>query len=247
MYHFAPPASSQAQVETDAAVETASDDTFGTRVHDYLVANPETLLDVQTALQQKQAERQQQAASAALAENQDKLYQPAFDAEFGNPEGAITVVEFFDYNCGYCRRALSDMDDIIAANEDVRFVLKEIPVLGPDSEAAEKVSYAFLKIAPEKYEDFHRALMGSGTRANDASARAVANALGVDDAAIDAAMEQFPAEEALSAHFALASAIGVNGTPAYIIGDRLISGAVGADVLQETIDNVRDCGKSVCS
>ena len=242
IYHFETPETTE--VAKAPAVTTKD---FDQRIHDYLVANPEVMLEVQTALQQKQADQQRQAASEALAANQDKLYLPAYDAEFGNPNGAITVVEFFDYNCGYCRRALTDMDELIEDNPDVRFVLKEIPVLGPDSEAVQKVSYAFFKIAPEKYEDFHRALMGSGARATADSARAVAASLGVDGAAIDAAMQEYPADEALQAHFALAGAIGVNGTPAYIVGDTLISGAVGADRLQATIDNVRDCGKATCS
>ncbi len=236
-----------AQPESQEQVAAPADDDFGTKVHDYLVENPEVLLDVQVALQRKQAEEQQKAASAALAENQDKIYQPAYDAELGNPDGAITVVEFFDYNCGYCRRALSDMDEIIADNNDVRFILKEIPVLGPESEAAQRVSYAFFKVAPEKYADFHRALMGSGNRATDQTARAVAAAFGVDNAAIDQAMEEYPAEEALAEHFALAQAVGVTGTPAYIVGDTMLHGAVGVDRIQQVIDNVRDCGSGTCT
>nr|WP_272211789.1 DsbA family protein [Marinicella sp. W31]MDC2877679.1 DsbA family protein [Marinicella sp. W31] len=139
------------------------------------------------------------------------------------------------------------MDEIIANNDDVRFILKEIPVLGPESEAAQRVSYAFFKVDPDQYEDFHRALMGSGNRATDESARAVAAAFGVDDAQIDAAMAEFPAEAALEEHFALASSIGVNGTPAYIVGDTMLHGAIGADRIQQIIDNVRDCGQGTCS
>lgn len=247
IYQFAPPAKT-AKVAPTAEPASADDQPdFGARVHDYLVSNPEVLLDVQTALRDKQAEEQQAMASQVIADNRDKLYLPAYDSVLGNPDGDITVVEFFDYNCGYCRRALSDMDAIIANNDDVRFVLKEIPVLGPESEAVQRVSYAFFKAAPEKYEDFHRALMGSGARATDTTARAIAASLGVDDAAIDQAMEQYPAEEALQEHFGLAGAIGVSGTPSYIVGDMVMPGAVGADRIQQAIDNVRECGKGVCS
>ncbi|TNB47904.1 DsbA family protein [Martelella lutilitoris] len=230
----------------EQAAASGTDD-FGTRVHDYLVANPEILLDVQTALQRKQAEEQQKEAQAAIAANQNLIFQPEFDAVLGNPDGDITVVEFFDYNCGYCRRALADMDEIIADNDDVRFILKEIPVLGPESQAAQRVSYAFFKITPETYPDFHRALMGSGNRATDESARAVAAAFGVDSDQIDAAMEEFPPEAALEEHFALANAVGVTGTPAYIVGDTMLHGAIGADRIQQVIDNIRDCGQGTCS
>ncbi len=240
IYGFASP-----QPREQVAAPATGD--FGTRVHDYLVANPEVLLDVQAALQRKQAEEQQQAAQAAIAENQDRIFQPEFDAVLGNPDGAITVVEFFDYNCGYCRRALADMDEIIADNDDVRFILKEIPVLGPESQAAQRVSYAFFKVAPEKYPDFHRALMEAGNRATDESARAVASAFGVTSDQIDAAMAEFPPEAALQEHFALASAVGVTGTPAYIVGDTMLHGAIGADRIQQVIDNIRDCGQGTCS
>ncbi|WP_174801850.1 DsbA family protein [Martelella limonii] len=255
IYHFAPPQTmaeaplpEKIAAPLPEAPQIAEDDAaFGARVHDYLVSNPEILLDVQTALQQKQAEEQQAQASQVIAANQDKLYLPDHDTVLGNPDGAITVVEFFDYNCGYCRRAMSDMDDIIAKNDDVRFVLKEIPVLGPESEATQRISYAFFKAAPDKYEEFHRALMGSGARATEQTARAVAASLGVDDAAIDQAIKDYPAEAALEEHFALASALGVSGTPSYIVGDTMLPGAIGADRIQQTIDNIRDCGKGVCS
>lgn len=246
IYHFAPPAQvAEAPKAAPAPSEDQAD--FGQRVHDYLISNPEVLLDVQTALQDKQADEQLAMASQVIANNQDKLYLPAYDTVLGNPDGDITIVEFFDYNCGYCRRAMADMDAIIATNDDVRFVLKEIPVLGPESEAVQRVSYAFFKVAPEKYEAFHRAMMGSGARATDATARAVAASLGVDDAAIDQAMQEYPAQEALQEHFGLAGALGVSGTPSYIVGDVMMPGAVGADRIQKTIDNIRACGKGVCT
>ncbi|WP_176084169.1 DsbA family protein [Martelella sp. HB161492] len=242
IYHFTPPA----QTAVTETPDTSQGD-FGQRVHDYLVANPEVMLEVQTALQQKQMADEQAAAKAALVANKDKLLEPDHDAVFGNKDGAINVIEFFDYNCGYCRRAVPDMDGIIAKNDDVRFVLKEIPVLGPDSEAAQRVSYAMLRVAPDKYSDFHHALMESGTKANEETAIAVAASLGVDEATIRQAMTDYPAKDALDPHFALARAIGVTGTPAYIIGDTLIQGAVGADTLQKAIDNVRSCGDANCS
>ncbi len=85
----------------------------------------------------------------------------------GNPKGDVTIVEFFDYNCGYCRHALSDMEAMLEKDKNVRFVLKEFPILGPDSMAAHKVADAFRKLAPEKYGDFHVALLGSEDRANE--------------------------------------------------------------------------------
>ncbi|TCT39526.1 DsbA family protein [Martelella mediterranea] len=244
IYHYGTPGSDQNETQAAAVSE---DQDIGPQIRDYLLENPEILLDVQAALREKQVAEQQKAAAEVLAQNQEKLYQPDYDFELGNPDGAITVVEFFDYNCGYCRRALADMDELIATNDDVRFILKEIPVLGPESEAVQRVSYAFMRIAPEKYEDFHRALMQSGGRATEDTALAVADSLGFDAETMQQAMVDYPGDEALQEHFALASSIGVNGTPAYIVGDALISGAVGADTLQDRIDNVRECGSATCS
>jgi protein-disulfide isomerase len=197
-------------------------------------------------LQQKQLKAQQAQAEGAIAENEAAIFNSANDTALGNPDGDVTVVEFFDYNCGYCKRALSDMDEILKADTNVRFVLKELPILGPDSLAAHKVSAAFRDLAPEKYGEFHRALLGGEERATEETAIAVAGRLGVSEADIRKAMEEKPHDDAVREAYSLANSLGITGTPSYVVGKEMVFGAVGAEELSQKIANVRACGKTAC-
>ncbi|MEN9894606.1 MAG: hypothetical protein RIR97_458 [Pseudomonadota bacterium] len=219
---------------------------IGDFIKQYLIENPEVLLDVQSALEQKQAEEQAKKSSELIGSNRDSIFHSPDDVVLGNPKGSVTIVEFFDYNCHYCKIALPDMEAIIEKDSDVRFVLKEFPILGPDSIAAHKVADAFRLIAPEKYHDFHRALLGGDERATETRALAVAAKLGVTEAEIQAKMKASPFKVRATKVYSLAEKMGINGTPAYIIGNETMSGAVGIDLLSSKVSNVRTCGKTVC-
>ena len=119
----------------------------------------------------------------------DKIYKSAHDGIVGNPNGKVTIVEFFDYNCGYCKRAIEDMQAMTAADPDLRFVLKEFPILGPDSQKASVVSMAFHNLMPEKYGEFHNQLLGGHGRAGEATAIKIAVSLGADEAKLREAMK----------------------------------------------------------
>ena len=151
--------------DTPAAMTTPSGGTLDrkaveTIVREYLLANPEVLLEVQQALDAKQKEEQKVAQKAIIDGAHDKIYRSAHDGIVGNPDGKVTIVEFFDYNCGYCKRAIEDMQAMTAADPDLRFVLKEFPILGPESQKASVVSMAFHHMMPEKYGEFHNQLLG---------------------------------------------------------------------------------------
>ena len=131
------------------ALDDAQKKEIGEFIKEYLVENPEILIDVQEALQKKQEEQQQAKAQSAITDNAKAIFSSPYDIALGNPKGDVTIVEFFDYNCGYCKRALSDMDEVLKEDQNVRFVLKELPILGPDSLAAHMVSAAVRDLAPE--------------------------------------------------------------------------------------------------
>ncbi len=228
------------------AFDAKQKEEIGALVKEYLLANPEILMDMQEALQQKQMQAQQQQASAAITDNQKAIFNAAEDISLGNPDGDVTIVEFFDYNCGYCKRALSDMDAMLEADKNVRFVLKELPILGPDSLAAHKVSAAFRDLAPEKYGEFHRALLGGEERATEETAIALAVKLGVNEADIRKQMEVKPHDDAVRNAYSLAQSLGITGTPSYVIANEAVFGAVGVDELTEKVANVRSCGKAAC-
>ena len=228
------------------ALDDKQKEEIGAFIKEYLLENPEILLDVQEALQAKQAAAQQVKAEPAIVENAKAIFSSEYDIALGNPEGDVTVVEFFDYNCGYCKRALTDMDEVLAKDKNVRFVLKELPILGPDSLAAHKVSGAFRDLAPEKYGEFHRALLGNEGRATEESAIALAVTLGVSEEAIRKQMEEKPHDEAVRQAYSLANSLGITGTPSYVIAKETVFGAIGAETINEKVANVRSCGKATC-
>ena len=221
------------------ALDAKQKEEIGAYIKEYLLANPEILMDMQEALQQKQMQAQQQQAEAAIAKNQKAIFNAKYDISLGNPDGDVTIVEFFDYNCGYCKRALSDMDAMLEADKNVRFVLKELPILGPDSLAAHKVSAAVRDLAPEKYGEFHRALLGGEGRADggerDRSRRQARRQRRPTSAR---PMEEKPHDDAVRDTYTLAQSLGITGTPSYVISNEAVFGAVGVDELS---DEGRQC------
>ncbi|ASY62446.1 protein-disulfide isomerase [Sinorhizobium sojae CCBAU 05684] len=232
--------------QSAAALDAKQKEEIGAFIKEYLLANPEIMLEVQEALTAKQRAQQQEAATAAIANNRSAIFNSAHDIALGNPEGDVTIVEFFDYNCGYCKRALSDMDQILAKDKNVRFVLKELPILGPDSLAAHRVSAAFRAIAPEKYGDFHRELLSAEERATEDTAIAVAARLGVTEEKLREKMEDDSHDAAVREAYMLANDLGITGTPSYVIGSEAVFGAVGSGELTKRVANMRQCGKTIC-
>ena len=210
-----------------------------TVVHEYLLANPQILVEMQTALQAQEEERQRLTQQQTIRQSAEEIFDAEHDGIIGNPEGNVTVVEFFDYNCGYCKRALADMEAMVAADPELRFVLKELPILGPDSQAAHVVSMAFRALAPEKYGEFHRALLGGG-RATEAAAIEIALAQGVDEAALREEMKNPAIAEAFGSTYQLADRLSITGTPSYVVGNEVVFGALGQDVLEEKVELVRN-------
>ncbi len=214
-------------------------------VRNYLLKNPEIMSEVQTALETKREADAKSTQTAFLATAGADLFANANDAVIGNPNGDVTVVEFFDYNCGYCRRALSDMDALVKADPNVRFVLKELPILGPDSVKAHIVAQAFRKLMPEKYGDFHRALLSIG-HADEASAIATATSLGANEADIKLAMGSPEIGQLFDQNNQMAQGLNITGTPSYVIKDTVVPGALGYEVLSQNVANVRKCQSATC-
>lgn len=227
---------SERQSEATAATNRAEIEAI---VHDYLLANPEILIEMQTALEQKMREQQAAASRQAIAESADLIFNSEYDGVIGNPDGDVTVVEFFDYNCGYCRRALSDMEALVQSDPNLRFVLKEFPILGPESHEAHVVSMAFRELMPEKYGEFHRKLLGGGGRADGESAMKIALELGADEAQLRERMRDPEIEAAFRKTYELADRLQITGTPSYVIGQELVFGALGKDHLSEKIESAR--------
>lgn len=208
-------------------------------VRDYLVANPQILMEMQASLERQEQDMQAELQRDTIAEATDLIYYSKFDGIIGNPNGNVTVVEFFDYNCGFCKRAFDDMEQMVAADPELRFVLKELPILGADSQKAHLVSMAFRQLAPEKYAQFHEVLLVSGARATEGAAILAAVALGVDEAALRNEMKNPDIARAINETYDLASRLAITGTPSYVVGNEVVFGALGHAVLTEKVEQLR--------
>ncbi|UOM33074.1 DsbA family protein [Acuticoccus sp. I52.16.1] len=216
-----------------------------TIVREYLIANPEVLEEAFGALQAKRQAAAEEERAEALVAVRGELETSPHNAILGNPEGDVTLVEFFDYNCGYCRRALDDLERLIEADPDLRVVMKELPVLGEASVRASAVSIAVHQVAPEAYPEFHRKLLSSDGRADDEAAFSVVEQMGLPRDEIEATMRSDVVGEAIQESTRLARLLQIEGTPSYVIGDTMEYGAVGYDQLRARINQQR-CGADEC-
>ena len=216
-------------------------------VKEYLVAHPEVLEEAMAVLSKRQAADEAAKSEASVAENADKIFNSPRGVVLGNKDGDVTFVEFFDYNCGYCKRAMSDMLDLMKSDSKLKVVLKEFPVLGEGSVEAAKVAVAVRMQDPggKKYLDFHQKLLGGRGPADKARAMAAAKEAGLDTARIEKDMASPEVRATIEENFKLAEAMGMNGTPSYVIGKQVVVGAVGLDGLKEKIGEAR-CGKATC-
>ncbi len=199
------------------------------------MANPEVISEAQAALEVKQQEQQRVANLQVIQDNKSEIFSAAADGVIGNPKGNVTIVEFYDYNCGYCRRAQADMLALTKANPDLRFVLKEFPILGPDSQKAHVVSQAFQHLLPARFEEFHNQLIESKGRATEEAAIKIAVSLGADEAKLREEMKNPAIADIFGKTYELANKLQITGTPSYVVGDEVVFGALGAEALSEKI------------
>ncbi|MDJ0930770.1 DsbA family protein [Breoghania sp.] len=226
--------------------DVASQPANGDFIRTYLLKNPEIIRDALFELERRKAEAEQKERFATIDQNKSILFDSTRQAVLGNPKGDVTLVEFFDYNCGYCKRVLGDMNRLIDEYPNLRIVLKEFPVLGQGSVEAAQVATAVNMIAPEKYDAFHQALLTTKGRANGAKAIAVTEQIGIDQAALTKALKDPEIGATLDESYGLAKSLELTGTPSYVIGEEIVFGAVGYDELKTKIDDIRACGSTSC-
>jgi len=200
--------------------------------------NPEIVMEAIETLRVREDEARAELAAQALVENRALLQNDPNAPVIGNPEGDVTIVEFFDYNCGYCRRVFSSVTELLEGDENIRVVMREWPILGEESVFAARASLASRKQG--KYEEFHKALMGNEGRADEATVIQVARSVGLDVKQLRADMEAPEIAEHFQASQQLTQSLGVNGTPAFVFGDTLIPGAIEVDQMRSLIESLRE-------
>ena len=209
-------------------------------VREYLLRNPEILQEALVELEKRQALAEERSRASAFQANRELLYRSPNQVVLGNPQGDVTLVEFFDYNCGFCKRALSETMDLLRADPRIRFVLKDFPVLSQGSVEAAQVAVALkMQIQGAKYMEFHTKLLGGRGQADRARALDVAREVGADMARLQRDMGSAQVRDTLAENARLAELLRINGTPTYIIGDEVVVGAVGIDKLRENIVRAR--------
>jgi protein-disulfide isomerase len=217
-------------------------------IRDYLLRNPELLQEVIQEMERRQAQAEAEKHREAIKEHAQALFNSNRQVVLGNPQGDVTMVEFFDYNCGFCRKALEDKLALVKADPKLRLVLKEFPVLGEGSTQAAQIAVSVRmqdKTGGKKYLEFHQKLFASRGQIDKARALAVVREVGLDATRAERDMASDEVRLTLEEGFKLAEALGINGTPTYVLNGQVVVGAVGIEKLREAINTVR-CGKATC-
>lgn len=219
------------------AADEMSQSQFDQRVHDYILAHPEVVMQALQSLDARQHEADAKEAKAVLAAKADEVFRDPESPVGGNAQGNVTMVEFFDYNCPYCRQVAPVMGQAVADDPQLRIVYKEFPILGPDSVFAAKAALAAERQG--KYAAFHKALFATRTRVSEAVVLKVAAEAGLDVARLKTDMQQPEIQASIDRNMKLAQALKINGTPGFVVGDRIFPGATDLATMKSLIEQAR--------
>jgi len=208
-------------------------------VREFILNNPEIIVEAVHSLQEREKQESHQRLKATLVAKRSELLNDPATPVGGNPKGDVTIVEFFDYRCGYCKRVMPALQEVLKTDNNVRFVFKEFPILGPESVVASKAALAASMIDKGKYEAFHWALMKTTGALPESRVMKIAADAGFDVKALKKAMDDPKIETLIRRNYALAEALEINGTPAFIIGDHVIRGATDLAAFRQVIAKAR--------
>jgi protein-disulfide isomerase len=226
----------QTPASTPKPISPEQRETIETVLREYLLKNPSIIREASQALQQQEERQKQEQARTGLKKFNAEIYSDQDSPSVGNPKADVTVVVFFDYNCGYCKGTVPAIEDLVKQDPAVRLIYKEYPILGATSMIAARAALAANQQG--KYVEFHRALMAAQV-INLVSIKTTAARLGLDYLKLRKDMDDLQVTEALSRNLNLANALEIHGTPGYIVGDRLIPGAIDSAALAQLVRDQR--------
>jgi protein-disulfide isomerase len=209
------------------------------RVRAYLLANPELIVEALDELERRRQSAQADADADIVAANAAALTADGFSPVFGNPDGDVTIVKFSDYRCGYCKAAHPVLTGLLAEDPGLRLVVKEFPILGPDSTLAARAAMAAEALDPGRFPAFHDAMLGWQGALDEAAVFRLAAEAGYDEATLRLEMEEPAIADNLRATFDLARSLGLEGTPSFVIGSRVLRGFAPAEQMRALIDEAR--------
>jgi protein-disulfide isomerase len=219
------------------ATATMASDAFERRVRDYLLEHPEVIMEAVQRLEARTRATEEGEAQATLKSRPDEVFRDPASPVGGNPSGDVTMVEFFDYNCPYCRKVGSAVRETIASDAGLRVVYKEFPILGPNSVVAAKAALAAHRQG--RYIAFHEALMQAKGVADEANALRIAAELGLDVGRLKADMADAAIQATIDRNLQLAQALRIGGTPGFVIGEKIVRGSTDAATLRDLVDKAR--------
>lgn len=233
-----------AQTQSDAGAPTAMTEAerqdFRAEVRAYLLENPEVLMEAIAILEDRQAAAEEANDAALVEANRAAIFDDPASWSGGNPQGDITVVEFMDYRCGYCRKAFEEVEALVKSDGKIRFVVKEFPILGEASDTSSRFAIATLQLAgPDAYKRAHDALVTLRGDVTPAALDRLAGDLGLDAAAIRARMIAPEVTAVIAQNRALAEALKINGTPTFVIDGVMLRGYVPLDGMRQIVEEAR--------
>jgi len=234
--------------ESPAAFSPAQKSALGDIIKDYLMAHPDVVQDALLELDKRQKDAENVAVKTALKSETKAIYDADAGTVVGNPKGDVTLVEFFDYNCPYCRKAMTTLDALMKADPKLRVVLRDLPIVHPPEsvEVAKIAMAAKNQLPPEKFWDFHKRLFSASRIVAKAQALQVAKEAGLDMARLDKDAESDAVKAALVDSDRLSQVLNLRGTPAFVLGDEVVFGAQEDDDMKAQIAAMRQCGRTVC-
>jgi len=237
------PAPAQSQEQSRPALTDMSEterERLRTEIRAYLLENPEVLFEAIQILEARRETEKRDADTALIAEHRDDIFNDGASWVGGNPDGDVTLVEFSDYRCGYCKRAHPEVQALLEGDPNIRLVIKEFPILGPDSTAAARMALAALQVDPGRYGALNDALMGFEGQLTEPVAYQIAAHMGYDIAALKEAAADPAVEAQIATNYGLARKLGLEGTPSFILGDRIIRGYLPLEGMRQAVAEARE-------
>jgi protein-disulfide isomerase len=232
-----------AQAFDVTSMTDAERDAFRAEVRSYLIENPEVLMEAISVLEKRQQDAQAVNDETLLKVNAEDLFNDGYSWVGGNPDGDVTIVEFSDYRCGYCRKAFPEVSELVESDGNIRFVVKEFPILGDDSTASSRFAIAVKQVAgDDAYKTAHDALITLRGKATNETLRRMAVDMGLDADAVMAQMNAPEVDEVIRKNHELAQRLQISGTPTFVMDDRMLRGYVPLDGMREIVKDIRAGG-----
>lgn len=232
---FAAPALAQEMSAEEKAAINA-------QIRTYILENPEIIVEAMQVLEQREQNAQANADRELLASMRDPLENDGFSLITGNPNGDVTVIEFLDYRCGYCKQAHDGVKALLASDPNIKFIVKEFPILGPESTFASRAAMASLEQGADTYLSFNDAMMRHRGDLDQHTVMRIAGEAGVDQAKLAEDIQNPEIAANIRTTYGLARRLNISGTPAFIIGDTIVRGFLPYDSLKEIVEDERRQG-----